>query len=231
MNGPMKYTLVLAFSLMASALFAQKFAYVDTDYILSHIQEYVDAQTTLNDLSSQWQGEIEAKYASIVRLEQAYQAEKVLLTQEMRSKREEEIATKRGEALEMQKSKFGVGGELFNKREELIAPIQEQIYTAIQEVASSRSYMVIFDKSNQSNMLYANPKYDVSDLVLKKMGLTPGEVKENAGGAGGTEAGADSGKSGSGKDKSNSGTKGANTPRTGAGGRQTTVPSTGGKKN
>ena len=80
-------------------------------------------------------------------------------------------------------------------------------------------------------MLYANPKYDVSDLVLKKMGLTPGEIKENAGGAGGTEAGADSGKAGSGKDKGNSGTKGANTPRTGAGGRRTTVPSTGGKKN
>lgn len=227
----MKYTLVLALSLAAAISGqAQKFAYVDTDYILSHVQEYVDAQATLNEFSAQWQSEIENKYASIDRLEQAYHAEKVLLTQDMRQKREQEISTKRSEALEMQKSKFGVGGELFNKREELIAPIQEQIFTAIQEVASSRSYMVIFDKSNQSNMLYANPKYDVSDLVLKKMGLTPGEVKETEAGADGG-AGAD-GKSGDGAksggtDRNDSGTKGANDP---SGGRQTTVPSTGKRK-
>lgn len=224
----MKYTLVLALSLMASALSAQKFAYVDTDYILSHIQEYVDAQATLNELSSQWQGEIEQKYASITRLEQAYAAEKVLLTQDMRQKREEEIATKRTEALDLQKAKFGVGGELFNKREELIAPIQELIYEGIQEVASSRSYMVIFDKSNQSNMLYANPKYDVSDLVLKKMGLTPGEIKESEAGAGGADGGGKDGGTTGGGSKTDSGTKSGNDSRN-SGGRQSTVP-TGGKK-
>lgn len=226
----MKYTLVLALGLAAAISGqAQKFAYVDTDYILSHVQEYVDAQATLNEFSAQWQNEIEEKYASIARLEQAYQAEKVLLTQDMRKKREDEISAKRTEALEMQKSKFGVGGELFNKREELIAPIQEQIFTAIQEVASSRSYMVIFDKSNQSNMLYANPKYDVSDLVIKKMGLTPGEVKESdAGGDKGGDAGGQAGAGAkTGGNDPNSGTKGANGA---AGGRQTTVPSNGKRK-
>jgi outer membrane protein len=183
---------------------AQKFGYVDTDYVLKHMPEYSDAQAELNRLSAQWQEEIEAKYEAIRLLEEAYQAEKILLTQEMRQRREEEIRTKRREAQELQKQKYGVEGELFQKREELIKPIQDQIYEAIEEVASSRGYMVIFDKSNQSNMLYTNPKYDLSEDVIKKMGYKPGEIIEddkgdgddrdnnggNARGAGGAARGA-----------------------------------------
>ena len=177
----MKHLKVLAIVLFlgSQAVMAQKFAYIDTDYILSHVPEYATAQQTLNQFSSNWQAEIEQKYENIEKLTQAYQAEKVLLPADMRKKREEEIAQKRTEAREMQKQKFGVDGELFSKREELIAPIQDQMYEAIKEVATSRSYMVIFDKGTQSNMLYSNPKYDVSDLVIKKMGLTPGETIES----------------------------------------------------
>ena len=100
----------------------------------------------------------------------------------MKKKREEEIASLKQIAMQMQKQKFGVGGELFTKREELIKPIQDQIYEAIKDVAASRGYMVVFDKANQNNMLYTNPKYDVSDLVIKKMGFTPGETIETPGG-------------------------------------------------
>ena len=141
---------------------AQKFAYVDTDYVLLHLQEYADAQSELNQLAIDWQVEIETKIQSIERLELAYRAERVLLTAEMRAKREEEISTKRLEARELQKSKFGVDGELFQKRQELIQPVQDQVFEELKDIASGSGYMVVFDKSNQSNMLYTNPKYDIS---------------------------------------------------------------------
>jgi len=106
---------------------------------------------------------------------------KVLLTSEMRQRREEENS-KQSElgAQEMQRSKFGVGGELFTQREQLIQPVQNAIAEAIQDIASSSGYMVIFDKSNQSNMLYTNPKYDVTDRIIKKLGYTPGEKPDAA---------------------------------------------------
>ncbi len=157
---------------------AQKFGYVDTKYVLSHIPEYQAAQVEVNKLSAQWQKDIETKYETIAKLENALLAEKILLTDEMRKRREQDIDQKRQEAKEMQKTKFGVGGDLFKKREELIKPIQDQIYEAIQEIASSSALMVVFDKANHSNMLYTNPKHDISDKVLKKMGLKPGEILE-----------------------------------------------------
>jgi outer membrane protein len=176
----MKHAIIFSLvCLMSSTVLAQKFAYVDTQYILSHIPEYSEAQNELNRLSIEWQEEVERKYENITRLEEAYAAEKILLTEEMKTKREEEIASKKGDAMNMQKQKFGVGGDLFNKREELIKPIQDQIYEAIKDVSGSKSYMVVFDKSNQSNMLYTNPKHDVSDQVIKKMGLKPGDIIEN----------------------------------------------------
>lgn len=164
---------------LGSVLSAQKFAYVDSKYILSHIPEYARAQADINKLSMQWQKDIESKYEAISRLESALQAEKILLTDEMKRKREADIETKKQEAKEMQRQKFGVDGELFKKREEFIKPIQDQIYEAIQEVATTSSLMVVFDKANQSNMLYTNPKHDISDKVLKKMGLRPGEFQED----------------------------------------------------
>jgi outer membrane protein len=120
-------------------------------------------------------------------MEKAYQAEKILLTEEMRKKRESDIETKRQEAKDMQKQKFGVDGELFKKREELIKPIQDRIYEAIQQVAEQKTLMVIFDKANHSNLLYTNPKSDLSDQVLKKMGLKPGEILDDDKGEGGEE--------------------------------------------
>ena len=176
----MKNTLIATLALFAglSAVSAQKFAYVDTDYVLLHIQEYADAQTELNQMAIDWQVEIETKMQSIERLELAYRAERVLLTAEMRAKREEEISTKRLEARELQKLKFGVDGELFQKRQELIQPVQDQVFEELKDIASGSGYMVVFDKSNQSNMLYTNPKYDISDRLIKKFGYVPGETLE-----------------------------------------------------
>jgi outer membrane protein len=160
---------------------AQKFAYIDSDYVLLHIPDYDAAQQELNRLSREWQAEIEAKWEAVERLELAYRAERVLLTPEMRSKRESEIEAKRVEAREMQKAKFGVEGELFRKRQELIQPIQDRIFEELKEICSGSGYMVVFDKSNQSNMLYTNPKYDISDRVIKALGFVPGETVEGKG--------------------------------------------------
>ncbi|MDZ4750748.1 MAG: OmpH family outer membrane protein [Flavobacteriales bacterium] len=175
--------LFIAFALLAisTGVNAQKFAYVDSKYILSHVPEYSAAQQEINRLSAEWQKEVELKYTNIEKLEKAYQAEKILLTDEMRKKREEEISQKRDEAKTIQKQKFGVDGELFKKREELTKPIQDKIYEAIAEISSQSSLMVVFDKSNHSNMLYTNPKHDISEKVIKKMGFKPGETLEEEG--------------------------------------------------
>jgi outer membrane protein len=210
-----------AFVFLALQANAQKFGYVDSKYILSHIPEYQEAQKQINKMSDTWQKEIEAKYETIEKLEKAFQAEKILLTEDMRQKRSEEIDEKRKEAKELQKQKFGVGGELFQKREELIKPIQEQIYEAIKDVASQSALMVIFDKANQSNMLYTNPKHDVSDKVLRKMGLKPGDVLDEQGG--GEEDNEEDSKDGSGNGKQAEG--GKTSPKGG----EKTSPKGGGK--
>ena len=174
---------------------AQKFAYIDSEYVLLHMPDFATAQQELNAFAIQWQAEIEEKLQAADRLEVAYRAERVLLTKEMRKKREDEIAAKREEAREMQKQKFGVEGELFQKRQELIEPIQQQIFEELKGIASGSGYMVIFDKSNQSNMLYTNPKYDISDRLIKKLGYVPGETievddkNENSSGKGGDTRG------------------------------------------
>ncbi len=181
---------------------AQKFAYIDTDYVLLHLPDFAAAQQELNTYAIEWQADIESKLEAADRLEVAYRAERVLLTKEMRQRREQEITAKRAEAKEMQKQKFGVEGELFQKRQELIEPIQQQIFEELKGVASSSGYMVIFDKSNQSNMLYTNPKYDISDRLIKKLGYVPGETieveKDDKGGKGGTGKGGDQGRGGRG---------------------------------
>lgn len=157
------------FLLFSAASFAQRYAFVDTDYILENIPAYTEAQKELDDLSERWQKTVEAKYAEIDRMYKAYQAEKILLTEDAQRQREEEIITKEKEAKEYQKSKFGIDGELFQKRQELVKPIQDEIFNAVKEIAERGSYAVIFDKSSQSNLLYTNPKYDKSDEVLRKM--------------------------------------------------------------
>lgn len=166
--------ILLAFSTFA---FAQKFAYVDTDYILENIPEYQVAQDKLDELSVQWQKEIEAKFAKIDKLYKEYQSEAVLLPADMKKKREEEIIQLEQEAKELQKKRFGQNGDLFKKRQELIAPIQDRVYDAVKDIAESENYAIIFDKSGSLTMLYTNPRYDISDRVLRKMGYRPGGLK------------------------------------------------------
>jgi outer membrane protein len=156
--------------LMGTAVMAQKYAYIDSEYILKNIPEYETAQQKLDDMSMEWQKEIEKKYEEIEKLVKAYQAESVLLPDDLKKKREEEIIAKEKEAKDLQKKRFGKDGELFKKRQELIKPIQDKIYNAIEEIATLKSYAFVFDKSGSLTIMYADPKFDISDDVLKKIG-------------------------------------------------------------
>lgn len=167
------FVLVLMFGFVAS-FSAQKFAYVDTEYILANIPEYKQAQSELDKISSNWQKEIEAKYTEIDKLYKAYQAEQILLTEDMKKKRETDIIGKEKEAKDLQKQRFGVDGELFKKRQELVKPVQDKVYAAIKEIAEKQTLSVIFDKSSDLTMLYTNPKYDKSDDVLDALGYKGG---------------------------------------------------------
>jgi len=169
-NSASALLIALAFIFAGSTANAQKFAYVDTEYILQFIPEYNTAQTRIDALTVDWQKEIEAKFAEIDRLYRAYQNEAVLLPDEMKRRREEEIINKEREAKELQQKRFGQDGDLFKKREELIKPIQEKIYAALEEVAQAGNYAVIFDKAGSVSMLYTNPRFDISEEVLTKMG-------------------------------------------------------------
>ena len=180
-------TAFLALVLCAGTAHAQRIAFVDTKYILSQMPEYAAAQQELDRNSKGWQKEIDDRWAQIQRLKDAYNAEAILLTEEMKKSRQEEIAKKEQEARDLQQKRFGVGGDLFKKRQELVQPIQDRIFDAVKEVAGT-SYVAIFDIGGAgNNVLYASEKYDKSDSVLRKLGIRPGKNGDNPGNVRGSE--------------------------------------------
>ncbi len=151
---------------------AQKFAYVDTDYILKNIPDYKDAQAQIDDLAAQWQQEIEKKFSEIDAAYKKYQADAVLLPEEMKQKREEEIIQMEKKAKNLQKKYFGQNGELFKKRQELVKPIQEKVYNAIEAISTANNYGMVFDKAGSTTIMYVNARYDISDEVLDELGYS-----------------------------------------------------------
>jgi len=178
MKSLKKITLLLIF--VATTVFgnSQNFGYVDSEYILENIPDYKDAQDELDKLSVEWQKQLERRYSEIDKMYKNYQAEQILLTEDMKLKREDDIVKKEKAAKEYQKQKFGVNGELFQKRKELVKPLQDDVYKAISAIANYKKLGIVFDKASALTMLYTNPKYNISDDVLKKMGYKPGETKE-----------------------------------------------------
>jgi len=169
-------TIIIGIATFAFA-HSQKFAYVDVDYILKSVPEYDIAQTKLDDLSAQWQKELEEKFAEIDKLYKAYQADAVLLPEDIKKQREDEIVKKEKEAKDLQKQRFGNEGDLFKKRQELVKPIQDKVSDAISQISSKGGYAIIFDKSSSLTMVYVDPKYDISDQVLEQMGYRGGNKK------------------------------------------------------
>ncbi|MDR3095050.1 MAG: OmpH family outer membrane protein [Bacteroidales bacterium] len=162
--------LILLAGMSAIPAVAQKFAFVDTEYILNKIPAYKSAQGQIDKLSADWQKEIEGQYAEIEKLFKNYQAEKVMLSEDMRKKREDEIVKKEQAAKEIQQKYFGSEGELTKKQQELVKPIQDEVYRAVKELAVEGGYAAIFDTASDASVLYASPKQDRSDEVLEKMG-------------------------------------------------------------
>jgi len=168
--------LLLALPLMASA---QKYACVNTEYILANIPDYTRAQTQLNKQAENLQKEVEAKFQEIDRLYKTYHQEAYLLPDNLKHKREEEIAAKEREAKELQTRYFGPGGDLDRKRAELMKPIQDRVYNAIERIANEKNYAFILDKSGSATLLFVSAKYDVSDLVLDMLGYKAGSNKSD----------------------------------------------------
>ena len=150
--------------------FSQKFAYIDSDYILNKIPEFKQAQDKLDALSAEWQKEIEKKFTNVENMYKSYQQEQILLTKPMKNKREEAIMRAEKEAKDLQRKYFAPQGELNLKRQELVKPIQDKIYDAVQQLASNNKYAVIFDSSSDLIMLYSNPNLDKSDKILEILG-------------------------------------------------------------
>ena len=162
--------LTLAFALISLTGWGQRFAFIDSEYIMENIPEVQAAEMEIEQLSVQWQADIEAKFAEIDRLYREYQAEAPLLPEEMKKQREDVIIQKEREAKELQMRRFGRDGDLFRKRQELIKPIQDRIYTAVEEIATRGNYAIIFDKAGGVTMLFTDMRYDLSDEVLQRMG-------------------------------------------------------------
>jgi outer membrane protein len=166
-------TLSLTLITVASA-WAQRFAFVDSDYILKHVPEYASSQKQLAALSDQFQKEVDGRFQEIDRLYKAYQADQVLMTGDMKKRRETEIVDKERAAKDFQRSKFGPDGELAQRSTALVKPIQDRVAKAVQAVAEEEGLDMVFDKNSEVMMLYANPRYDKSAQVITRLGLKPG---------------------------------------------------------
>ncbi|MFT3681993.1 MAG: OmpH family outer membrane protein [Ferruginibacter sp.] len=150
---------------------AQRYAVIDSKYILEKLPEYKEAQGKLDQFSAQWQQEIEKKQADLDKMYKDYDAEQVMLSDELKKKREDELYNKDKELRDLQRKRFGFEGDLFKKRQELVKPIQDKVYTAIQKLAVEKSYDFILDKSEGITVIFADPKLDRSDDVLKFLGV------------------------------------------------------------
>ena len=168
-----KLILIILCFVSTTTLFAQKFASVDTEYILSNMPEYKQAQKELDDMAVQWQKEVEAKFQIVDRLYKAFQAESVLLPEELKTKKENEIIAAEKEAKDMQKQRFGNTGDLSKKRSVLVKPIQDKVFSAIEEYAKEKGYAFVFDVSGSMTIVYADNKFDINDAILEKLGITP----------------------------------------------------------
>ncbi len=169
----MKKTMtIIAVMLMSASAFAQKFAYVDMDYILGKLPQYAEAQKQLDKIADGWQKDVESRMKTVDDMYKQFQAEQVLMTDPMKQQKIKDIEAKEKEVKDYQKAKFGPNGELFKKRQELIKPIQDKIYDEIQKYAIAKGYDFIFDRSSGPTMLYSSDRYNKSDDILSALGVS-----------------------------------------------------------
>ena len=168
----LRYLLLASLLLtIVSGVQAQKFGWVDSEYIMAKMPEYTKAQGELNTISETWQKEIEAQKKDLDKLYHNYQAEEVVLTEPMKKKRQDEILKKEQDIKAYQNKQFGYEGQLFKKRQELNKPVQDKVFEAVEKVAKKKQLAVVFDKASDLTMLYTNPAHDYTEFVLEELGL------------------------------------------------------------
>jgi len=169
----MKKKILLAFAIVVLGLSvsAQRYGIVDSKYILDKMPEYKDAQKKLDQFSEQWQKEIDDKQAALDKMYKNFEAEQVMLSDELKKKREDKLFLKEKDLRDVQRKRFGFEGDLFRKRQELVKPIQDKVYNAIQKIAVNRQFDFILDKSEGITVIFADPKLDRSEDVLKELGV------------------------------------------------------------
>lgn len=158
----------LGFGLMG---FTQKYAIIDTRYILDKLPDYKIAQKQLDDITAGWQKDIDEKQAALDKMYKDYEAEQVMLSEDLRKKREDQLFNKEKDLRDLQRKRFGFEGDLFKKRQELVKPIQDKVYNAVQRIAVTRGYDFVLDKSEGITIIFADPKLDKSEDVLKELGV------------------------------------------------------------
>jgi outer membrane protein len=156
---------------LAFASYAQRYAIIDTKYILGKIPEYRDADVKLQQIGVQWQKEIDDKQAQLDKMYKNYEAEQFMLTEELKKKREDELFLREKEVRDLQKKRFGYEGDLFKERQKLVKPVQDKVYNAVQKMAIAKSYDFVLDKSEGITIIFADPKLDKSEDVLKELGI------------------------------------------------------------
>lgn len=167
-----KLLFMLAIVMMTSvSMMAQKICSVDINDILGSMPEYQTAQRDLDNTAAKWRQDVAKEYDKIKGMYNKFQAESIMMTEEMKVQKENEIMAQEKKVRDLQKAKFGPDGALFEKRQELVAPIQEQVYTAIEEYASDKGYDYIFDSGSATGIIFANPRYDKTDDVKRKLGI------------------------------------------------------------
>jgi outer membrane protein len=172
------FAIALVGLLTASTVRAQKFGYVDSEFVMGKMPSYAAAQQELNTLSSNWQRDIENQKKDLDKLYRTYQAEEVLLTEAAKKKRQDEILKKEQDIKAYQNKIFGFEGQLFKKRQELTKPIQDQVFEAIERVAKKKQLAIVFDKAGDLTMLYTNPVHDYTEFVLEELGLASEETNQ-----------------------------------------------------
>lgn len=172
--------LVASVSLLSlfSPVHAQKYACVNTDYVLKSMPDYSNAQQRLDRYVADWKKELDDKNAELVAMRAEYEQESYLLPENLKKRRQEEIKAKEQEIRDLQMQRFGPGGDLDRRRAELLKPVQDRVYSTIERVAHEKNYAFVFDKAASNTVLFANKKYDISDEVLELMGINPNAAKQ-----------------------------------------------------
>ena len=166
-----KILLLTAILGLATVGFSQKYAIIDTRYILDKMPEYKMAQHRLDSIAAGWQKDIDNKQSELDNMYKAYDAEQVMLSEDLKKKREDQLFNKEKELRDLQRRRFGFEGDLFKKRQELVKPVQDKVYNAVQKMAVNRGYDFVLDKSEGITIIFADPKLDKSEDVLKELGV------------------------------------------------------------